>query len=106
MTSPIIRRPRARQDIVQNALYLANENPDVARRFLDAVEETVAMIAAMPEMGAPRTYRHTALKDLRSIPVHGFDKHLVFYRPLDPGIEIVRVLHGARDLAAILEDLS
>lgn len=38
---------------------------------------------------------------LRSSPVGNY---LIFYRPLPDGIEILRVLHGARDIAAILFD--
>ncbi|MBI4604738.1 MAG: type II toxin-antitoxin system RelE/ParE family toxin [Planctomycetes bacterium] len=34
--------------------------------------------------------------------MRGFEQHLVFYRPVEDGIEVVRVLHGARDLRAIL----
>jgi toxin ParE1/3/4 len=33
----------------------------------------------------------------------GFRNHLIFYRPIDDGIEIVRVLHGARDWQNLLE---
>ena len=36
------------------------------------------------------------------VAVQGFEKHLVFYRPTEAGIEIVRVLHAARDIAAVL----
>jgi len=35
---------------------------------------------------------------LRSFPV---GRYVIFYRPIPKGIEIVRVLHGARDLDAI-----
>jgi plasmid stabilization system protein ParE len=30
--------------------------------------------------------------------------HVIFYLPLANGIELVRVLHGARDLEAVLDD--
>ena len=33
-----------------------------------------------------------------------FPKYLVFYRPITDGIEVIRVLHGARDLDGILAD--
>jgi toxin ParE1/3/4 len=36
------------------------------------------------------------------IAVKGFEKHLIFYRQRETGIEIVRVLHAARDVEAIL----
>ena len=32
----------------------------------------------------------------RSFPL---GNHLIFYRPIDDGIELVRVLHGARDIS-------
>jgi toxin ParE1/3/4 len=43
-------------------------------------------------MGAERSDLATAL---RSWPL---DNYLIFYKPLPDGIEVLRVLHGARDL--------
>ncbi len=57
-----------------------------------------------PELGPLRAFDRRDLSGLRSLPVHGFEKHLVFYRPTKEGIEVVRVLHGARDLGTILDD--
>jgi toxin ParE1/3/4 len=37
-------------------------------------------------------------------PMRGFSKHLIFYRPLSNGAEIVRVIHGARDLEGLFEE--
>ena len=36
--------------------------------------------------------------------VRGFEKHLIFYRPIKDGIEIIRVLHASRDLVAVLDE--
>ena len=36
-------------------------------------------------------------------PVRGFEKHVIFYRPVATGIDVVRVLHAARDIEAIFE---
>lgn len=41
---------------------------------------------------------------LRRWPIPGFRNYLIFYRPMENGVEIVRVLHGARDIAAALEE--
>ena len=35
-------------------------------------------------------------------PVASFEDYLIFYRPTKRGIDVVRVLHGARDLRRIL----
>jgi toxin ParE1/3/4 len=36
--------------------------------------------------------------------VRGFENYVIFYRTVEQGVEIVRVLHAARDIAAIFED--
>lgn len=36
--------------------------------------------------------------------IKGFEDYLIFYRPLADGVEIVRVLHGKRNIPTILED--
>ena len=38
---------------------------------------------------------------LRSFPVKNY---LIFYRPIDEGIEIVRILHGSQDIETIFQD--
>jgi toxin ParE1/3/4 len=45
-----------------------------------------------------------ALADLPVSPLSRFKKYLIFYRQVAAGIEVVRVLHGARDIPSILED--
>src|SRR3954469_9437762 len=61
-------------------------------------------LSATPGIGAPRPRANPALRALRMHPVRGFDSHLLFYRPIPDGIELIRVLHGARDIDAILKD--
>ena len=102
--SRIIRRPRARADIQEQAFRIADDNPEAARRFLVEVERTLELLADMPGMGAARPRLSPALRSLRMFSVGGgFDNHLLFYRPIKDGIELVRVLHGARDIEAILK---
>ena len=58
----------------------------------------------MPGMGTSYDPGHPALAGLRFLPVSRFKKYLIFYRPIPGGIEVVRVLHGARDIESILAD--
>ena len=103
--SRVIRRPRARADIQEQAFRIADDNPDAARRFLAEVERSLELLAGMPGMGAARPRLSPALRSLRMFPVAGgFASHLLFYRPIRDGIELIRVLHGARDIDAILKD--
>jgi toxin ParE1/3/4 len=56
----------------------------------------------MPGIGASYEHEHPALAGLRVFPISRFKKYLVFYRPVADGIEILRVLHGARDFHGLL----
>jgi toxin ParE1/3/4 len=104
MTVPrVSQRPRARRDVVDHAVYISAGNLEAAERFLDAVERAFAFLAKNPEIGSPRHCQNPRLVGLRMWPIRGFRKYLVFYCPRADGIEVVRVLRGERDIAAILE---
>jgi len=52
--SRIIRRPVAKQDLVEQAEFIAQDNLGAALRFLDAAEQTFAQLARLPRMGKSR----------------------------------------------------
>ena len=58
----------------------------------------------MPGMGRLREFDRPDLADIRSWPVGGFEDYLIFYRPVPTGIDVLRVVHGARDIAALFGD--
>ncbi len=76
----------------------------VAERFFTQAEATFKRLAAMPGMGTHYSHDHPALAGVRFFPISRFTRYIVFYRPTEDGIEIVRVLHGARDIAGILAE--
>ena len=72
-------------------------------QFFDAVRQTFAKLAQMSGMGRLYPLTNPRLEGLRKWSVKGFEKHLIFYLSFDDYIEIVRILHAARDIEAILE---
>lgn len=82
-------------------VYIAKDNMEAAERFFDAVEETCALLAEMPQIGSFRIFDKEDLKEIRIIPVKQFEKYLVFYRESIKGIEIIRIVHGTRDLPGL-----
>jgi toxin ParE1/3/4 len=72
--------------------YIAADKPDAADRFLLRIDSKLELYAENPGMG---TARDNLAPGLRSFPVGNY---LVFYRVASDGIELVRVLHGSRDL--------
>jgi toxin ParE1/3/4 len=97
------RAPLARRDIVEAAQFIARDSVDAAMRFFDAVDDAIKKLAEMPGMGRLREFDAPEFRDVRSWPIKGFESYLVFYRPTPRGIEVMRVLHGARDIDAIFE---
>lgn len=96
-------RQGARQDLVDIFRRYAREaGIGTARRFLAQAEKTFRRLAGMPGIGAHLDLENPALADLRFFPISHYKKYLVFYRPITDGIEIARVLHGARDIQRIL----
>ena len=55
----------------------------------------------MPEMGVAREYFDPALAGVRMLRIAGFDNYLIFYRPAENGIEIIRVLHAKRNIDSL-----
>jgi toxin ParE1/3/4 len=93
----------AEEDVDSIHELISAEDPDAADRVLDAILESFYLLAKNPQIGPLRRFK--ADKELRSWVVPKFSNYLVFYRELTDrtGVEIVRVLHGARDLNRVFE---
>jgi toxin ParE1/3/4 len=100
----IVRPPRVRGDIVEIAAYIAQDNPAAAERFLTATERTLERLAELPRSGRPYPLDHPALQDMRMTPVRGFPRYLIFYRLVADELQILRVVHAARDIPTLLEE--
>lgn len=95
--------PKADLDLAEQSFYLAEEdNSELGHRFLTAAQETFNLLAQYPHLGWQPNTKNRRLTNLRIFRVSGFEKMLVLYRPVDHGVEILRVLHGSRNILAIL----
>src|SRR4051812_5767280 len=93
----IVRTDRSLTDIVEHE-SIAREQPDAARRFVDAAEAAIVALSEMPGKGAIRESDDPDLQGLRHWPINGFRNFLIIYRPLRDSIVVLRVLHGAQDV--------
>ena len=95
---------KAKEDVREIALYLADDNLKAAEAFRLALERARLTLADLPEMGRVYDFGKRELKGLHMLPVTDFTKYLVFYvyREPEEEVEIFRVLHGARDIPALL----
>ncbi len=96
--------PQARADLVEIAAFIAEDNPEAAERFLHAAEAAFSMIASLPSLGRTFRFQSPAAHGMRVWRVEGFERYLIVYRAGAARIEIVRVLHGSRDIAGLFAD--
>ncbi len=91
----VTRRPLAETDILEIWDYIADDSLAAADRWVDQVDKQFRVLATQPMMGRARD---ELAPGVRSFP---FGRYVVFYVPLDDGIDVVRVLHSARDIDAV-----
>lgn len=89
-------------DIVEIADALAQTGGDaLARRFVVEVEETAARLAGFPRLGTLLNDEAPELRGVRYCTLSRFRRYVIFYREVEGGVQLLRILHGARDLARI-----
>ena len=86
--------PQATRDLADIGAYIARENPERARSFVDELEARCSSLREYPDTGRTRP---ELAPGLRSMP-HG--QYLIFYTPGQEVVRIERILHGARDVNA------
>jgi toxin ParE1/3/4 len=87
--------PLARLDLDHIHDYIARDKPAAARKWLKLTTNQFKLIATNPYVGQAR--KDVGI-DLRSVS-HG--NYVIFYRLRSNVLEIVRVLHGARDIQGL-----
>jgi len=88
----VFTRPRAEADLVDIWIYIAQDSPANADHLLERIRETLNRLAAMPFMGQAR---FDLAPGLRMFPVGSY---LICFRPVQDGIEVIRILHGKRNI--------
>ncbi|MCH8269553.1 MAG: type II toxin-antitoxin system RelE/ParE family toxin [Acidobacteria bacterium] len=89
--------PEAAQDLIDIWEFIAGDNIDSADQVCEELQEAIQRIVEMPKKGHLRA--DLTDKPVRFWPVRSY---LIIYRPDTTPLQIVRVLHGARDIESLL----
>ena len=81
----------ANRDLEKIVSYIGERNPGAAAHLTDRLEAECWRLARDPGIGQPRP---DLAENLRFFPVGNY---LIFYRERSEGIQVIRILHGARD---------
>lgn len=93
----VVFSPQSRQDLLDIGDYIAKDSRANARRFVAKLIEQCRRIGNAP-MGYAS--REDLAPGLRMAPP---GRYVIFFHPIDGAVRIERVLHGARNLPAVLE---
>lgn len=91
----IVKRPAALRDLIEIWEYIAEDSEAMADAFIETIDQKIQALATSPGVGRER---EELGEGVRSFPV---GRYVIFYRLYQGGIEIVRVLHGSRDINAL-----
>lgn len=91
----LIFRPVAEQDLDDIWFYIAQDNVEAADRTLDLLRDKCLLLSQSPMIGRSRP---ELAPRLRSFPM---GHYLIFYCPIESGVEVVRILQGAQNLDSI-----
>jgi toxin ParE1/3/4 len=93
--SRLLWAPPADQDLLDIWAYYASEaSEDVADNIVEQIVAVARRVHGLPMSGRPRHDLQAGLRAVLAQP------YVIFYRMTDADVEIVRVLHGRRDIAA------
>jgi toxin ParE1/3/4 len=90
----------ASRDLNEIADYFANNNLEAGEEFFQAFNRKCQQLVDFPNSG--KSYANIRA-DLRGLSVAGY---IVFYRLLDDGIEILRVVSGRRNLQDLFREFN
>jgi toxin ParE1/3/4 len=93
----VVVADEAESDLEQIATYIAERSVEIALNFVHELREKCESLADAPR-GYPLVPRHEHL-GIRRRP---FGNYLIFYRVGPDAIEVVHILHGARDYEPLL----
>lgn len=91
----LIRTAKAEEDLIEIWMYVAADNPEVADKLIERIDTKCKMLADNPAMGQARP---DIAPGLRYFPT---GQYLILYKAISEGVEIVRIVHGARYLPDI-----
>jgi len=101
-----IRRTRQfGRDVIAICSYIRERNADAAARVFDAIENTSETISELPGIGTIWHSPYPGLDGMRVVTVAPYRNYLIFFRLVEDTVELYRVVHGARELEPIVEQI-
>ena len=96
----VVITPKAFADLEEVRDYIANDNEETARKYVDKILSRVGKLAENPHLGISLE-RKWGIPTKYHFLICG--SHLAFYKVEDKRVNVYRILHGKRNYLAILD---
>jgi toxin ParE1/3/4 len=84
--------PEAKASLQSIVDRIAEDNLPAALNWLQEIESVFGLLSTQPLMG-----QELVTKRLGKLRHHVFGNYLIYYRPISGGVQILDVIHAARD---------
>jgi toxin ParE1/3/4 len=91
----------AKADALEIGNYISARNLTAARKFAFKLNETYQLLLDFPDSGERLSSDPTG--KIRIVLVSGFKNYLIFFRREGEMLQVLRVLHGARDYSKLFD---
>jgi toxin ParE1/3/4 len=106
MKLAIIRWPRVDRDLAAHYDFIARDKVEPAERLLTVAEASFERLACNPGMGVVWPSQRPHHQGLRFYPMPApYRSYIIYYRVTGARLEVIAVLHGARDMESVLDDI-
>ncbi len=99
----VVFNPVAVADLEELSRHIAQDNPVVAEAVRGNILDTAERLALHPGLGIRPRFSAPRFAGIRFLPADQYPTYLLFYREMNHEIEVLRVLHGARNLPPLFE---
>ncbi|MEO6436476.1 MAG: type II toxin-antitoxin system RelE/ParE family toxin [Tepidisphaeraceae bacterium] len=106
MTNRSIRRTRqVGDDVVAIYRYIHARSEQSADKVFDAIEKSVRSLLDAPGVGRHWNSPDPRLEGMRVTTVRPYRNYLIFFRTVPDGIEVFRIVHAARSLQPLVDEI-
>jgi toxin ParE1/3/4 len=100
---PVVFNPVAVDDLEEIVSYIRQDNAMAAEAVRHDILDTAESLAHQPDLGVRPRFSAPRFAGIRFLPSQQYPNYLLFYRELSDEVEILRVLHGARNLPPLFD---
>jgi toxin ParE1/3/4 len=100
---PVVFNPVAVDDLEEIVSYIRQDNAMAAEAVRHDILDTAESLAHQPDLGVRPRFSAPRFAGIRFLPSQQYPNYLLFYREQTDEVEILRVLHGARNLPPLFD---